>query len=292
MEPIRNNSCCPTFLIAIAGPWICILGAVFVEQVVIEELTGFIWIGGHAYKDGELKWVTRMLAALGDGIGELKEYYSEVGALKTKEDMQRFFPFVRSYRIGDKVVRFSYEAYLVPKIAESQSKAIFLARESDGESDGHIVVKFVQTYHAEAHRLLAGEGRAPKLLYCSSEDDRFEGLTGLTMIVMEHVKGEMAHELYGNGAVPGDVLKEVEKAVGILHTKNIVFGDLRQPNIMIADGRVMLIDFDWCGVHGEGMYPVSLNDSGDIDWHPEVKRGGVMMKEHDSYRLRMMGRIM
>ena len=42
--------------------------------------------------------------------------------------------------------------------------------------------------------------------------------------------------------------------------------------------RVLLIDFDWCGMHGEDTYPVSLNDLHDpansINWHPDIRRGG------------------
>jgi hypothetical protein len=40
---------------ALVGPWICILGAVFVDQVVVEELMDLIWIGGHPRKD-ETNW--------------------------------------------------------------------------------------------------------------------------------------------------------------------------------------------------------------------------------------------
>lgn len=86
---------------------------------------------------------------------------------------------------------------------------------------------------------------------------------------------------------------KVEEALGILHAKNIVFADLRHPNIMInKDERVLLIDFDWCRMHEEDTYTVSLNDFRDpansINWHPDVKRGGRMAKEHDTFRLESM----
>src|SRR6266702_163501 len=72
MEPVRDRCCCPTFLVALAGPWMCILGAVFVDHVVVQRLTNFIWIGGDPYNDDELKLVTRILASLRTGIVELK----------------------------------------------------------------------------------------------------------------------------------------------------------------------------------------------------------------------------
>ena len=79
MDPIRDRCCCPTFLIALADPWMCILGAVFVDHVA-QELTDFVWIGGHPYNDDKLKSVTRILAPLGTGIAELKELYKKLSS--------------------------------------------------------------------------------------------------------------------------------------------------------------------------------------------------------------------
>jgi hypothetical protein len=98
------------------------------------------------------------------------------------------------------------------------------------------------------------------------------------------------------GSLSEHVLKDIGEAVEKLHRENIVFGDLRRPNIMILDqesshladsnGRhAMLVDFDWCGLDGEGTYPVSLNDSDDMPWHEDVERGGIMRKAHDLYLL-------
>src|ERR1700738_4719285 len=95
MKPIRNSCCCPTFLIALAGPWICVLGAVFVDHVVVQELTDFIWIGGHPYNDDKLKSVARILAALGEGITELVDFYSNLTPHNSQQDSQHFSPFIR-----------------------------------------------------------------------------------------------------------------------------------------------------------------------------------------------------
>ena len=103
MQPIRNNSCCPAFLIALAGPWICILRAAFVEHVIIQELTDFIWIGGRPHDDGRVKSVARILVALGQGIAELEEFYKNLDLGHSRRDSQRFFPFVRQYSIGERV---------------------------------------------------------------------------------------------------------------------------------------------------------------------------------------------
>ena len=268
----------------------CILGAVFIDHVVVERLTDFIWIGGDPYNDEELKSVTRILASLGTGIAELKEFYNNLKH-DPPQDPQRFFPFIRHYSVGEHVLRFSYRDYLMPKTPEGPSRAIFQAIET--ESRREIVVKFVQRYNAEAHRLLASADRAPELLYCSMEDPNSPDLAGLIMVVMKYIDGKTAYQQYGNQQLSQPIFDQVEEAVGTLHASNMVFGDLRYPNIMITkDERVLLIDFDWCGVHEEHTYPVSLNDARDmtnsINWHPDVKRGGRMMKEHDSFMLKRM----
>lgn len=167
--------------------------------------------------------------------------------------------------------------------------------ESGGErhSGKTVVIKTARRYNAKAHRLLAEVGHAPELLYCSTEDSNPEDLGGLILVVMGFVGGSTAHEWYGINPLPPPIFSKVQEATTVLHAENIVFGDLRPPNIMVTeDERVMLIDFDGCGVHAEGTYPFSLNDaqksSGSIDWHPDFTRGGKMLKEHDIYRLNSM----
>jgi serine/threonine protein kinase len=295
MKPILAKCCLPAFLIATVGPWLCILGVVFSHHVIVQKLTDFIWTGGDPYNDNELVQTTRILASLGKGIDELKEFYRELPGHDSQEDSQRFYPFLRHYSVGEHVVRFSYEAYLMGKTAESHSKAIFLAttKTEDRESRQKIVVKFVQRYNTEAHHILATADRAPKLLYCSTEDPNPTDLGGLIMVVMEYIDGQSAHQRYGNQLLPQLIFNQVEDAIGILHARNLVFGDLRHPNVMITkDDRVLLVDFDWCGVHEEHTYSFTLNDApntpNSIDWHPGVERGGKMMKEHDNYRLKSM----
>ncbi|KAH9004562.1 hypothetical protein EDB86DRAFT_2771463, partial [Lactarius hatsudake] len=187
MKPIRECCCCPSFLIAIAGPWMCILGAVYVEYPIVQQLTDFIWIGGHPYDNHKLKSVTRILASLGTGIAELKEFYKKLPRLYNS---QRFFPFVRHYSVEGRVVEFSYMTYLFPNTLDtpqSPSKAIFRATAETEVGRRNIIVKFTQRYNAEAHRHLATEHLAPELLYCSEDDPDSADLAGLIMVVMEDI---------------------------------------------------------------------------------------------------------
>ncbi|KAI9461314.1 hypothetical protein BJY52DRAFT_1117319 [Lactarius psammicola] len=294
MDPIRDRCCCPSFLIALAGPWICILGAVFVDHVVVQQLTDFIWIGGHPYDDDKLVSVTRILASLGAGITELRQFYGTLYPFGPIPDSQRFFPFIRQYSVGGRIVNFSYQGYLLKRTPESPPKAIFIATTEPeiGRESRKLVIKFVQRYNAYAHRILATKRCAPDLIYYSKEDPNGVDLAGLSMVIMEHIDGENAHQLYGNEPLPQTIFNQVEAAVGVLHEGNMVFGDLRYPNIMVEDGRAMFIDFDWCGEHEKDTYPVSLNDvrdtSNSINWHHKVERGGKMAKDHDVFMLNGM----
>ena len=292
MKLIREHCCCPSFLIAVAGPWLCVLGAVFVDYVVVEELTDFIWIGDHPYKDYKVKSVARILASLGKGLAELEEFYKGLPLNNPQPDHQRFFPFIQHYTVEGVVIKFKYQEYLKPKTPESASKALFIAT-TETEEPRHIIVKFVERYNTEAHRLLAASNHAPELIYYSTDDPDPPNLGGLFMVVMEYVDGQTAHDWYGKQRLPQHIFKQVEEALGILHEQNLVFGDLRQPNIMIKkDERVLLIDFDWCGNHNTNTYPFRLNDDRDpergIGWHAGVKRGGTMKKEHDVHMLDKM----
>ena len=83
------------------------------------------------------------------------------------------------------------------------------------------------------------------------------------------------------------VLSTVRKALDLLHSHGLVFGDLHPPNVMITkDGEVKLIDFNWAGEEGQAKYP-SLISSG-IDWPGGVKALAVMRKEHDLYMLKKL----
>jgi hypothetical protein len=155
----------------------------------------------------------------------------------------------------------------------------------DASADtSEVVVKFTAQYHPEAHRLLASKGLAPEMHACVPV------CGGLFMVVMDRVHGEMA---LGAGCerqlLPYDVYKDIQNAVALLHSKDLVFGDLRSQNIMVvsvgsgSDARLrgMLIDFDWVGVHGISRYPASL-DGGLPDWESSgIQRYGIMDKDDD-----------
>ena len=152
------------------------------------------------------------------------------------------------------------------------------------ETGQEIIVKFTARYNEKAHRLLADAQLAPALLFC----DRVVG--GLYMVVMERVGGSSIWELREDKVqIPAIVAEKVEEAVCRLHAEEIVFGDLRDPNILYipsndsSDERVLLVDFDWPGKDGESKYPATLNPANT--WADDVSAYGVMRKAHDIWQV-------
>jgi serine/threonine protein kinase len=147
----------------------------------------------------------------------------------------------------------------------------------------------VQRYNSPAHHLLATNNLAPQLHYSSLNNAEAKTMGTLGVVIMDFVEGTNAYELYTNMQLPDAVYNRVKEAIDILHTKSIVFGDLRLPNIIITDQqKPILIDFDWCGMDTTNRYPPSLNDVHSIAWHPEVARNGIMSMDHDIYMLNAM----
>ncbi|KAH9941231.1 uncharacterized protein BXZ73DRAFT_98445 [Epithele typhae] len=78
-------------------------------------------------------------------------------------------------------------------------------------------------------------------------------------------------------------------AVTLLHKDDFVFGNLRRGNLIAQDdGRVMLVDFDWCGKCGDAKYPLDINLDPRIPWNTEVRPGALIKKDHDLYMLQRL----
>jgi hypothetical protein len=84
-----------------------------------------------------------------------------------------------------------------------------------------------------------------------------------------------------------DYHDSVRTAVNTLHQNDLVFGDLRLPNILIRtkDDKAMVVDFDWCGKEEETLYPADLAHA--VRWEGIVRRGPIL-KDHDSWRFEQL----
>jgi len=156
--------------------------------------------------------------------------------------------------------------------------SMYIATLSDTNKE--VIVKFTACYNEVAHCLLADADLAPKLHFC----ERVIG--NLYMVVMDRVDGTSVWQFQQDKKpVPAVVLKDIDNALHILHAKDIVFGDLRDPNILYlaSKAHAMLVDFDWCGKDGEDRYPATLNPSNV--WPEDVSPYSIMRKAHDTWQL-------
>lgn len=167
---------------------------------------------------------------------------------------------------------------------EDTEKAVFKANMEDQSGTlTPVVVKFTPKYCRDAHALCADAGLAPKIWFCQRLDD----VGGLYIVVMDYVNScedETIREY------PGAVVA-LRQAVRLLHRNDLVFGDLREPNVLVTgkDEGMMLVDFDWCGREGEARYPCGINlDVDSIPWHEDVRRGGEIKKDHDKWLFKIL----
>ena len=181
---------------------------------------------------------------------------------------------------------------------ENERHAMYLARKQTKTLTQEVFVKFSTQYHEDAHRLLAEQNPplAPALHFCA----RVVG--GMYMVIMDYIPQSMgcSVDLYSSGPVlpqdlPQVVERDVSKALSLLHAKNWVFGDLREPNMLYlpgshGEGRLLLIDFDAVGVDGEARYSACLNPA--ARFCASVQRGQIMKKGHDFENLEeVLGRL-
>ncbi|QRW17485.1 Tyrosine kinase specific for activated [Rhizoctonia solani] len=301
---LKDRCCCPSILIAIAGPWMCVLGAVLLDRPVVQPMTDYIWVGINPSRPLDVVSVARVFDSILMARKELEVYYakltstSSMDSLNPKPFVAPFFPYPNHFiGEGGNRIKFTYKGYLnrlsVKNLqlgpSKSQlipSKLVFLAECFGTDPTTSIVVKFVESYNANAHKLLAEAGLAPQLLYdgVANANENVQLGPDYRMIVMEYIAGVDLGR-YTGSTLPRCVSADVDRAVSLLHNSNFVFGDPRPPNVMLVKdvaGAVVgakLIDFDWCGKHQEERYPFSMNT--EIDWASGVGPGALLDKVHD-----------
>jgi hypothetical protein len=245
---------------------------------VMQPLTEALWIGGTADMEGRGRQIARLLCSLRAALMALKTRFEAVKDT-LPPSLPPIFPFTTSFVDRDTQTQETL-AYQDRHHFEAgrAGTAIFSASLKNGDA---VFVKFVARYNATAHELLAGEGFAPRLRYCS---ELAPGETHL-MVVMDRITGQ---DMYGQQFQVED-LARVQAAKNLLHENGFVFGDLRPNNIVKPmDGTgVVLVDFDWCGRDGVDTYPIFINEQA-CKWHGGVTGGGIMQKEHDDHLFNLL----
>lgn len=291
---------------AIAGPRLLVTGAVFANTFIAQELTDYITLGSHPTDpDRGLRRVAQVLAALRECISDLSHFYDDLKFSKAPQkappvrgsrfsqpqlaDTSQYvperplgkwaFPHYTEFGTNGEHFSLTYECPLA--VGERTTRALFKASmKSSPESVAQsVVVKFTRRYCADAHRLLADMSLAPKLFY-------HEHSAGIHIIVMEYleVTGDTEDQL--NSEKGTKHVESLRRAVRALHGKKLVFGDLREPNILITKDGLRLVDFDWSGEEGTVRYPAGISQ--DIEWPDGVEGEEKIKREHDEVWFRQL----
>jgi len=236
------------------------MGGVITSRIIVQRLSSYQWlVRSRILDDKPLHVVARLLYALKESIIDLKKSYQLLKEPPSPSNRAnpRYFPFVSSFHDAGKRVQFIYEA-----LERGPRCVTFKAIREDSKDS--IVVKFVRSYGKEAHKWMAERGMAPRLI---AFEELGSGHDDFNMVVMDYVCGSTLYALYPPpGELPLDVRCSIERALEILADGGFVYGDLRRPNIMLADGHgpidslIRFVDFDWAGEEGPDLlYPCFLS---------------------------------
>lgn len=227
-----------------AGPWLCILGGIYAERVIVQLLTEYIWLA--EVTDNRLIFRSRLFGALKLAIASLGDYYRFISSTPNEGFPFERFPFIREYRLPDQSTQsFTYK--------EKVGKKLVYKATLD-QSHRAVIVKFVSRYNAEAHRLLASHNVAPGIHYAVTKDSTAQMFGEHYVVVVDFWDGSTPSIPLSN-----ELVGQVSKAITLLHSNKLVFGDLRAPNIVVKGQQAVLVDFDWCDKAGEGLYPPGMN---------------------------------
>ena len=275
----------PTVLLGVAENRIDISIAVCIGDIHVTKLLTLDATSGFLASDNIVR-LARVFVALSSCRKDLTRYYDEIEQRKGPK-LSSLFPRPTPADPSDSLPALTYKQFL-SRAGEPASALVGLGNTNtamyiatlDG-TEKEVIVKFTARYNEKAHHILADAGFAPKLHFCG----RVVG--GLYMVVMDRVDAKSLWQLQtGKTPIPTIVLEHVRQAVYLLHQHNIVFGDLRDPNILYDASKngAVLVDFDWPGEDGVSRYPPTLNLTNQ--WPEEVVPYGIMHKAHDLWQLK------
>jgi RIO-like serine/threonine protein kinase len=122
------------------------------------------------------------------------------------------------------------------------------------------------------HEILANNKLAPKLHTVQ------ELAGGWKMVVMERIEEASHWDRQSDSEKCQDYLKQVLQVLQQGNEK-YVHGDLRAPNVLIAGGRLYVIDFEWAGKVDEARFPGIINR--DIFKHVDGEAGQLITPKMD-----------
>ncbi|KAK7437510.1 hypothetical protein VKT23_018582 [Stygiomarasmius scandens] len=293
-EAFRAKSCCPSILLTISGALFEVATVVFTDALYVQKVYTQHLIGGPDLDNQVLKFA-KALKALQNAFRGLNDFYRILAVSPASPDGSQLFPRPTLLSDTEKEIqlrflhriRFTggpYEFGTDEKSTKCCRGVYGALYEPPSGDEVKVIVKFAERYNVHAHQLLAGAGLAPKLYRHAS----LKG--GHIMLVMEHVEGQMAAQLWlKNGRLPQSVYTDIDKAIQLLHREGIVHGDLRLQNIMVRkdadenEWHALVIDFEWAGRDGVVRYPASLTKL-EV-WAADVGAYRKITKAHDLHML-------
>jgi serine/threonine protein kinase len=297
-----------------AGPHLTVAGAVFADRIIVQPLTDNISfiprpnMKGRTPLDDTAYRVARLWHCLKVCLEELDHYYADLlktispPAPRTTAGTVGGLP--RSSTGADRVIRppdligphfirFHYEGqfwslnYTERLERQHSFKSVFIAEASIAAEVGNraktkVVVKFAYNYNQDAHKLLVDitPSHAPRLLHCAYEPD-----VNMWVVVMDYIDGQYMRD---HKITNPEHVKSFRSALKSLHSRGLVHGDLREPNILLVREQVMLVDFDWCGPDDVARYPTDINTKSGIPWAYGVGPGLRLRKAHDEFQFKRL----
>ena len=256
----------PVFLLGMAGPYIRLSGAIYLDCVISATLIGydllpplpFIRLNEESasHYDQHVLQTAHTLRALRECVDELGREYASMkeGDLRVFDTPTGTLP-APHFRNFTSLTGIKYELKYLSHLLDRprDSRSLFLAEATSDSMDSiKCVVKFTERYGKAAHEIMEKMNMAAELLYCSREAS-----VGLFVVITRFYECDLRAPL------SDEVLQQLEDGLKTLHDKNLVHGDLRRPNILTdEEGRVRLIDFEWSGEAGMVRYPALLRVAG------------------------------
>ncbi|KAJ7029948.1 hypothetical protein C8F04DRAFT_1398071 [Mycena alexandri] len=245
----RFRSRLPTILVSHAGSQLNVAVAVYAQVVLVDKLFSINLRDGVDVEDQVLT-LARLATCLSKASEELLHYYNALVPASALVESALHLPYPASATPPHPLISEDFGLTFLYKLSRITGEPVNLKNEIDhnlntrhgvfvalgggikGIPSTEVVVKFTRSYNTEAHAKLAALGLAPKL-YCHTA---VRG--GLLMIVMEKLVGNTAFRWMqlNSTPLPSSVYTNVETAIKELHALNLVFGDLRLPNILVLVG--------------------------------------------------------
>lgn len=256
----------PSFFCELVGPNFMISGIVYGQFVYVDRLDS-VWLVTQPNVPGAMEKTVKVLAALKKCVCDLHSAYQAIEAApKTCSHCLVFPRFPTFQKYDDNSIRYERRLGVHLFCGTVDSKKV--------------LVKFTETYCAEAHQLLEKKNLAPRLHHIRDNHN-------MKAIVMEYLEESQPIDVYLSSAGEEQckiVREHCRTALQLLHAEDYVHGDFRPCNILVLPNvsQVRIIDFEWSGKVGEAKYPLFMNHV-DIAWPDGAKDGQHISKAHDTH---------